>query len=209
MRKFILLLVSISALQQGMTQQNDYSKYPVYKGADLGATYSVMQTAFKVWAPTASQVRLLINDGKSDGYTTRAMLKEKEGAWSLVVKGDLQGQLYAYQVQVGESWKDPAVDPYAKSVGVNGRWGMIIDLKKTNPADWAKDKSPVFSQKTDAIIYELHVRDASISPNSGIKQKGKYLGLTEKGTKNTAGLSTGLDHIMELGGHACAPAACI
>jgi pullulanase len=52
---------------------------------------------------------------------------------------------------------------------------------------------------TEAIIYELHIRDASIAQNSGITNKGKFLGLTEKGTVNEDGLSTGLDHLKELG----------
>jgi pullulanase len=76
---------------------------------------------------------------------------------------------------------------------------MVIDLAETNPAGWQKDKPTPFKSKTDAIIYELHVRDASISKNSGISKKGKFSGLTEKGTKNDDGASTGLDHIRELG----------
>jgi pullulanase len=64
---------------------------------------------------------------------------------------------------------------------------MVIDLKTTDPLGWEKDKSPLFKNKTDAILYELQIRDASISDNSGIKNKGKYLGLTETGTKNRGG----------------------
>ncbi len=74
-------------------------------------------------------------------------------------------------------------DPYAKVVGVNGKRAQVADLKTTNPNGWASDKSPVFINKTDAIIYELHIRDASIHSHSGIKNKGKYLGLTEQGTR--------------------------
>ncbi|MEQ1678268.1 MAG: type I pullulanase, partial [Chitinophagaceae bacterium] len=96
-------------------------------------------------------------------------------------------------------WKKEVPDPYAKATGVNGERAMIVDLVKTNPDGWTKDKSPLFKNKTDAIIYELHIRDASISSTSGIKNKGKFLGLTETGTKNAAGFSTGLDHIKELG----------
>src|SRR4030095_8359134 len=40
---------------------------------------------------------------------------------------------------------------------------------------------------------------ASIHHNSGIVRKGKFLGLTEKDTKSPDGLSTGLDHLRELG----------
>ena len=100
---------------------------------------------------------------------------------------------------INGKWLNEVPDPYAKAVGVNGKRAMVVDLKETNPAGWEKDKSPSFKNKTDAIIYELHVRDASIAANSGIKNKGKYLGLTETGTKNEEGLSTGLDHMKELG----------
>jgi pullulanase len=76
---------------------------------------------------------------------------------------------------------------------------MVGDLAKTKPQGWEKDKSPAFSKATDAVIYELHVRDASIHASAGIGNKGKFLGLTEKGTRNPAGLATGLDHMKELG----------
>jgi pullulanase len=90
-------------------------------------------------------------------------------------------------------------DPYAKIVGVNGKRAMISDLKDTHPENWSNDKSPELKKATDAIIYELHVRDASIAANSGISSKGKFLGLTEKGTINEDSLSTGLDHLKGLG----------
>jgi pullulanase len=90
-------------------------------------------------------------------------------------------------------------DPYAKAVGTNGKRAMLVDLKKTNPTGWEKDKQPTLKNATDAIIYELHIRDASIAASSGITHKGKYLGLAETGTKNPAGQSTGLDHLKELG----------
>ena len=127
------------------------------------------------------------------------MKKDLNGTWSAKVPGDIKGKFYVFKVQINGKWLNEVPDPYAKAVGVNGKRAMVVDLKETNPAGWEKDKSPVFKNKTDAILYELQVRDASIAANSGIKNKGKYLGLTETGTKNTEGLSTGLDHIKELG----------
>src|SRR5262249_23669829 len=85
---------------------------------------------------------------------------------------------------------------------VNGKKALIFDPRDTNPEGWTADKSPVFSthdRPTDAIIYELHIRDLSISPSSGITHKGKFLGLAEEGTHSTEGLSTGLSHLKELG----------
>jgi pullulanase len=86
-----------------------------------------------------------------------------------------------------------------KAVGVNGKRGAVVNLKETNPDGWENDQSPVLNNPVDAVIYELHVRDASIDVSSGIRYKGKFLGLTETGTKNSTGQSTGLDHIKELG----------
>ena len=197
MKKSFMLLGFIIQLFSGKAQKTDYSKYPVYKGNDLGATYTKTHTVFKVWAPTASEVFVKVYDQSGISPETR-MIKEQNGVWSASKKGDLKNHLYEYIVTI-DSNISIAVDPYAKAVTINGRLAMIIDLKQTNPPGWTNDKSPVFKNKTDAIIYELHVRDASIAANSGIKNKGKFLGLTEKGTKNTEGLSTGLDHLKELG----------
>jgi len=93
---------------------------------------------------------------------------------------------------------DEVPDPYAKAVGTNGKRAMVVDLKKTDPTNWAQDKAPQLKNPTDAIIYELHIRDASIAASSGITHKGKFLGLTETGTK-TCRVTTGLDHLKELG----------
>src|SRR5690606_41380444 len=92
-----------------------------------------------------------------------------------------------------------AVDPYAKAVGVNGERGMVIDLSRTNPEGWEELVKPPFQHPVDAVIYELHVRDLSMHPASGITHKGKFLGLTERGTRGPGGVTTVLDHLLELG----------
>src|SRR5205085_4601992 len=119
--------------------------------------------------------------------------------WTAVLPGDHKGKFYAFRVHIENKWLNAVPDPYAKAVGVNGRRAMIVDLAQTNPAGWEMDRSPAFKEVTDAVIYELHVRDASIAANSGIRNKGKFIGLTERGTKNQEGLPTGLDHLKELG----------
>jgi pullulanase len=181
--------------------QSIYDSYPVYKGNDLGLTYTSKEYIFKIWAPTAERVEILFyKEGSGDNLITRYyMTKSESGTWKGAFTGKFEGWFYTFRVMINGVWLNEVPDPYAKAVGVNGKRAMVIDFKETNPASWEKDKSPVFKNKTDAILYELHVRDASISKNSGIKNKGKYLGLTETGTKNNEGLSTGLDHIKELG----------
>lgn len=171
-----------------------------YQGDDLGAVYSEERTSFRLWAPTADDVVVNLYE-KGDGdnlIKTIPMNKDINGTWLLLVEEDLEGVYFTYSVDV-EGQVNEAVDPYAKAIGVNGNRGMVIDLATTNPDGWDKDGKPEFKNMNDAVIYELHVRDLSMSDTSGIKNKGKYLGLTETGTKNNDGLSTGLDHIKELG----------
>ncbi|MGH2552906.1 MAG: type I pullulanase, partial [Chitinophagaceae bacterium] len=144
-----------------------------------------------------------------DTMLQHPMIKGSNGTWYASIKQNRKMPYYAFRVKINGYWSEEMPDPYAKAVAVNGKRAMLIDLKQTNPPGWEKDKSPVFSplsarrgvggEATNAIIYELHVRDASIAANSGIKNKGKFLGLTETGTKNNEGFSTGLDHLKELG----------
>jgi len=181
--------------------QSIYDSYPVYKGNDLGLTYSKKQSTFRIWAPTAEKVQLIFYNRGDDHIDTGLfdMDKGADGTWVKKIARDLEGKFYVFKVQVNGKWLNEVPDPYAKAVGINGKRALVVDRKNTNPPGWEKDKSPVFKNKTDAILYELHVRDASINENAGIKNRGKYLGLTETGTKNQDGLSTGLDHIKELG----------
>jgi pullulanase len=184
------------------------SDYPTYDGNDLGLTYTPQSSIFKIWSPIAKSVIIRLYqkglpETKEHPTETGTMTKNDNGSWSYKAQGDRKGQYYTFQVTTWEGKLMQEVpDPYAKAVGANGKRAQVIDLSKTNPTGWAKDKSPVFDHKTDAILYELHVRDASIAANSGIKQKGKFMGLTETGTTYSDGkttVTTGLDHIKELG----------
>jgi len=201
MRKFIMLLGFFTQLFTGKSQKTNYSSYPVYTGNDLGLSYSPSASAFKIWSPVATVAEIIFYDAGWGGQSTGKLMMEKKenGVWVINIPGDLKGKFYAFRVLVNNKWSEEVPDPYAKLVGINGKRGLVADLKTTNPLNWENDRSPSFKNVTDAVIYELHVRDASISPNSGIQKKGKYLGLTETGTKNAAGLSTGIDHMKELG----------
>lgn len=199
--KYIFLPLLLVTLHPLRAQIADYKAYPVYTGKDLGLTYSPSQSFFRVWLPTAGRAQVIFyKEGKGgDPLFTAEMKKAEKGTWTANVKGDQHGKFYTIRAEIGGKWTEETTDPYARIVGVNGRRGMIAALSKTNPLNWAQDKSPAFKNKTDAVLYELHVRDASIHNSSGIKNKGKFIGLAEQGTRNSAGLSTGLDHIKELG----------
>jgi pullulanase len=175
--------------------------YPIYDGNDLGVHYSPGVTIFKVWAPGASAVRLRLYAAGEGGLPLRTIDLDKGvlGTWGKALKQDLRNEYYSFQVGEDGKWLAESPDIYARAVGVNGRRGMVVDLRATDPEGWDKDKSPALDNLTDIILYELHIRDISIDENSGIRNKGKFLGLTETGTKSPQGASTGLDHIKELG----------
>ncbi len=178
-----------------------FDDYPVYSGKDLGVRYSHTKTLFKVWAPTATAVKLRLYDAGEGGKASQTLQLNKadQGVWEITVNGDLKNKYYTFQVNINSRWLQERPDIYAKAVGVNGKRGMVVDMSSTDPQNWEKDKKPALKNFTDIIIYELHIRDLSISPNSGIQHKGQFLGLTETGTKSPDGESTGLDHIKELG----------
>jgi pullulanase len=197
---FVILFASLS----GVAAQESKFVYPVYSGKDLGLTYTPTAATFKIWAPTATAATLNIYKSDLGGTAVRSITMNKgdNGVWQITVPENLKNSYYTFQVNIGNTWSEEVVDPYAKACGTNGLRAQVIDLKETNPVGWAQDISPNFSvsnKQTDAVIYELHVRDASIHASSGIKNKGKFLGLAELGTKNSAGQFTGLSHIKELG----------
>mgnify|MGYP000206362682 CR=1 FL=1 len=170
-----------------------------YDGNDLGADYSEKETKFRVWAPTASEAKLITyTQWDQTSGADISMSKAEKGTWTTVLTGNQAGIFYKYKVKVDGNWNE-AVDPYARAVSVNGDKGVLVDLTKTNPEGWDNQEKPPFNNDVDAIIYELHVRDLSVHPQSGIKNKGKFLGLTETGTTGPSGTRTGLDHMKDLG----------
>ena len=178
----------------------DFSTYPFYAKNDLGVFWSPEKTRIKIWTPTAKIVELrLYKDGQVGEAFYKTNLQQFEnGIWSTVLQGDYEEKFYTFRINDGE-WLEEMPDVYARCVGVNGKRGMIFNPAKTNPENWGEDKGPRFANFTDTIIYETHIRDFSIADNSGIQNRGKYLGFTEKETKTSAGFSTGLAHLKELG----------
>lgn len=174
-----------------------------YTGNDLGAKWTKDKTSFRLWAPTAKSAKVNLyksgTKGTNDLIEAVEMKSAENGTWTAEKSGDLKGTYYTYTVNVNGNDVE-ACDPYARTTGVNGDRAMIIDLASTNPDGWDKDTDPHAGNNiTDATIYELHIRDLSSDKSSGIKNTGKFLGLTETGTKNSFGNPTGLDYIKDLG----------
>ncbi|MEM6397458.1 MAG: type I pullulanase [Bacteroidota bacterium] len=199
----LFILLTAMYCSPELPSYDSFDEYPVYEGDDLGITYSPEATTFKLWSPAAEQARVLIydDDGKdleAEPLQTLDMTRE-DGVWSYRLAGDQLGKYYVYQIMQGGRWLAEAPDLYARAVGTNGKRAQIIDLSDTDPAGWENDRRPSAKSPTDIVIYELHLRDVSVHESSGNPYPGKFLGLTQVGTTTENGLSTGLDHIKELG----------
>lgn len=182
-------------------QLDSFDKYPCYYGDDLELVYTPEQSVFTLWAPTADQVRLNLYPSGEGGNPDEQieMNKADDGTWRINVDRDLKGTFYTFQIEKEGKWLDETPGIWAKAVGINGNRAAVIDWNETNPEDWDSDKSPELKMYSDIILYELHHRDFSIAPDSGIENKGKFLALTETGTKTPEGEASGLDHLKELG----------
>ncbi|OFI45704.1 type I pullulanase [Floricoccus penangensis] len=166
----------------------------------LGALYSPQATNFKLWAPTASKVELIVfknNQEEAPQLGTFTMNREENGVYSCLINGNQNGLSYQYRVTFRDGTVNYTGDPYAKAVVVNGKRSVVLNPDEVKLKNFKR--MPKFTNPMDAIIYELHTRDLSIAADSGIKNKGKFLGLIEEGTLNSKGKPTGLDYIKSLG----------
>ena len=212
MKKQILALSFVCTLAGCSVKAPVYESvddYPVREGALDEMVYSPQKTMFSLWSPAADSVwlRLYAEGLGGEAQEVVAMRRGKNGTWTCSVRGDLQGKFYTFQVDDME--ETPGI--FAKAVGVNGKRGAVIDLRSTDPEGWAEDVRPAFAGAKDAIVYEMHYRDYSIHPSSGVAHKGKFLALTEEGTKVSsmkAGedacvpgqqVATGIEHLKEMG----------
>ena len=181
----------------------EFESQYTYTGNDLGATWSAESTTFRVWAPTAAEVFVNLYEsgtaGAKDLIKSVEMTADVNGTWIATVEGDLNGVYYTYSVNIQGKVAE-ACDPYARTTGVNGDRAMVIDLDSTDPEGWENDDYVTQDNYTDAVIWELHVRDFSIDETSGMVNKGKFLAFTERGTKVPGtDIATGVDYMVDLG----------
>ena len=161
-------------------------------------SYSPKATTFSlVTAPEVKKVNVLISDAdNNEAQLVKSMKRVGAGKWQLTVKNDLKGKYYLFGVY-NNAQPDLTPGVFAKAVGVNGQRGAIIDLKDTDPEDWSEDKRPELRNPVDLVIYEMHHRDFSIDYSSGIKNKGKFLALTEpKAIEHLKRLGVNAIHIL-------------
>ena len=186
------MMATVSCAQKGTV---DFPSAPLQE-----CVYGIDRTVFNVWAPGAEAVQVILYESALEDRPVEVlkMKQGKEGLWTASVRKDIKGVFYAFQVKRDGKWLEETAGISAKAVGVNGMRGAVIDWTETDPEGWSEDKSPAV-KPSDIIVYELQHRDFSVHPTSGIQNKGKYLALTESGTVNPDGLSTGIDHLKEIG----------
>lgn len=165
-----------------------------------GVEYSPKATTFHITtSPDVKKVNVLLSDTDCDSPTeqlTKQMKRVGAGKWELTVKSDLKGKYYLFSVY-NSAQPDNTPGIFAKAVGVNGKRGAIVDLRDTDPEGWADDVRPAISNPCDLVIYEMHHRDFSVDLSSGIKDKGKYLALTEpKAIEHLQRLGVNAVHIL-------------
>ena len=205
--------ISTSVLMDSTEFANKYN----YDG-ELGAIYTKTSTTFKVWSPICNKIVLNVYDNGtpvrvnaskgSDNKTSYELTKGEKGVFSYVVGGDLEGKYYTYTVYNNINAKNGVeiVDPYAKSTGINGLRGMIVDFSKTNPDGW-DDVTYLNTINKKLTVYETHVQDITSSSTwssdaSNATYSKTYLGAQLSGTtfsKDGKTVKTGFDHIKELG----------
>lgn len=164
-----------------------------YSHKKMGVNYSKESTTFRVWAPLQKAVTLCIFEEYDDLLRTEySMQMDENGVYEYTIEGNLDGKFYCYLVD-----GNLVTDPYSYACSINSLKSAIVDLDSTNPEGFLEHKIP-YNDYKKAIILEAHVGDVTVLENSGVKNRGTFLGLTES-ESNYKGLSTGIGHIKDLG----------
>ncbi len=194
---------SATAVAGAIVRTDDFDKTYAYDGDDLGATWTKSKTTFKVWAPTAKGVDLVVykSDTSADAEQayTSPMTKGDKGVWSVAIDGDQKDTAYQYRLTFADDTVNYSPDPYATAAVVNGKRSVVLSDAEKSIKDF--NRMPSFGSSSNAVIAETHIRDLTKNANSGVSEanRGKYLGVVEAGTKNSQGKATGLDYLKQLG----------
>lgn len=190
---------------------SNFSLANAYTDRKLGLSYTKQTSRFSLWAPTADQVHLVIYEDAGaydeqgqvrhdEGGLEWSMHRHDDGVWETYLDGDWAGHYYMYKLTFGKHDIRYAADPYGRAVTANGQRSAVLDLRSTDPTGWSEDQRPGCEHPTDAVIYELHVRDFSADPDTYFEGgRGRFAAFTRTGLCNKDGQSIGLDHLKELG----------
>ena len=204
---------------ENLYSQARFDEYYTYDG-ELGMIYSPDETIFRIWSPISANVILNIYEtgtpkayGGSDDHDVYRMSYRAGGIWETRLQGDMKGAYYTFTL-THSSGTIETIDPYVKATGLNGVRGFVYDhnSSEANPEGWNSvpgvwNNVTGYDIKTpqDLSIYEVHIRDLTMDEtwqsNKG-NERGTYNAFVESGTtytKNNKTVTTGFDHITELG----------
>lgn len=198
---YILLTLLLTACMPKEKAYHSPEDYPSALQENLWISATSSQTEFKIWSPAAEEIKVILYPTGNDTEPIAEFdLREgSDGIWAVVVKEDLRGKYYTFQVKINKVWLSETPGIYAKAVGVNGNRAMLLDFSTQNPAGWEQDSFVKLDSPNSAVIYEMHIRDFTVQPDASTPFPGKYKALTAGGTVSGEGLPTGLDHLKELG----------
>lgn len=186
--EFFPLDISIIALS------SEFEKKYRFDG-EMGAIYSKESTTFRVFSPLASEAFVKLID-KNEVSTLHPMARlENSGVYEAIVKGNCEEFKYHFVVNLNGQLVE-ATDPYAFALTSNSRYGYVVNPEKLQQIDLHKESLPPFNKLTDAIIYEIDVRDATSL--TGFENKGTFKALSQEGLKDSNGNPVGLDYIKSL-----------
>jgi pullulanase len=167
----------------------------------LGVTFDGATPTLRLWAPTAQSVTLFMYDTEKASYANKTAMQwdASSGVWSITGDETWQGKYYLYEVKVfapstGKIETNLVTDPYSISLSMNSKRSQIVDLNDAalKPQGWDSVQKPALAAPEDIVIYELHIRDFSISDQTVPEElRGTYKAFTVKD-------SNGMKHLISL-----------
>lgn len=176
-----------------LTHTDEFERKYRFEG-ELGAIYTKERTTFRLFAPLATEAYVRCGEnGESEIYI---MKRNENGVFEKTLEGDLDSYRYTYMVKNNGEFQ-VLVDPYAKSVGLQSRFGYVVNPEKLGKIPLNEEFLPEFADPTDAIIYECNVRD--MTSLTDLKDKRTYKALSTAGLVDKNGEPVGIDYIASLG----------
>ena len=194
----------------------EFDRHWGYQGS-LGSFYQADKTEFKLWAPTAKAVEVVIYkyaSNQADIWKTISLKRGRDfstdhtkntiGVWQGSISEDLAKRAYQYRV-IFDHEEYLTRDPYSQATSPDGKRTAIVTDQERNPLGFqVKQRQEAHwrvKNACQAVIYEMHIRDLSQSESSGVTPayRGTFLGACQTGTTNGTGQATTFDHIRDLG----------
>jgi pullulanase-type alpha-1,6-glucosidase len=165
---------------------------------------SFTSPSFALWAPTAQKVSVLLWPASSSAdapvsQATRVLMTRRaDGSWVADAGARWRGARYLFEVVVfapttGKVETNLVTDPYSVALTLNSTRSVAAALADPalKPAIWKGSSGPALRQRVDQTIYELQVRDFSVSdPSVPAGHRGSYLAFADNGN--------GTKHLKEL-----------